>query len=167
LVARHQCGSVVQLPVSNIHLAKRAGQPTTVPLVALRTSCKMAGSVLTGDNVWQICLLHALACLSWGRSVVVLEEFEAAPDYQRKSIGVRYDLFCISVQNYKVIGDFERHPVDTVLSEVGSDRRCRPDVLRLGYAANHSLPRCQYLINPSIRHRFNETANLALGCALC
>jgi hypothetical protein len=45
-----------------------------------------------------------------------------AQDSRRKSIGVRYDLFSISVQNYKVIGEFERHTMDTVLSEVGSDR---------------------------------------------
>jgi hypothetical protein len=81
----------------------------------------MTGSVLTGDNVWQICLLHALACLSWGRSVA-LEEFKTAPDCRRKCTGVRYDWISISVQNLKVIGEFERHPVDTVLSEVGSDR---------------------------------------------
>jgi hypothetical protein len=81
----------------------------------------ITGSVLTGDNVWHICLLHTLAFLSWGRSVA-LDEFKTASDCRRKNTGVRYDLFSISVQNYKATGDFERHPVDTVLSEVGSDR---------------------------------------------
>jgi hypothetical protein len=81
----------------------------------------MAGSVLPGDNVWQTCLSNALARLSWGRSVA-LDEFKTASDCRRKNTGVRYDLFSISVQNYKATGDFERHPVDTVLSEVGSDR---------------------------------------------
>jgi hypothetical protein len=106
----------------------------------------MAGSVFIGNSVWKICLVHVLAYLSWGRSVA-LEETKTALDCRRKSVGVRYDFFSKSVQNPKVIGDFERHVVDTVLSGVGSDRVATDLGLMIwglgSYAANHPMPRCQ------------------------